>query len=473
MLLSKRNYILALSCLVFSLAGPITFWLGNRPQGRTTKTLWSLTPDRPMTNRLSLGSKILVTADSSPEKQAGVTAFKENQLTEAKKYFSAALRARRNDPETLIYLNNTIAASNGDPIKLAVSVPIGGNLNIAKEILRGVAHAQDQVNRSGGISGRLLQVEIANDDNDPVIAQQIATEFVQNSSILAVVGHNTSEASVAAAPIYEKAGLVMISPTSAANVLSGIGSHIFRTTPSTRVTAETLANYVVNVAHRTQVAVCSASQDKASKSFKEDFAWSLAQTGGKLTNVKCDFSANDFNAADVPSQVISAGADALLLAPSPSTINQATEVIEANQGRLPLFGNHSIYTFDLLQRGQKSANGMVMAVPWHSQIAPGSSFIKESKRLWNGVGNWRTAMAFDATLAAIQGIKVGSTRQQVFQALSNPTFSFTGATGVVEFLPSGDRSLRGTLVQVRPGQSSGTGYDFALLSAPKTLAKQN
>lgn len=75
---------------------------------------------------------------------------------------------------------------------------------MAKEILRGVAQAQDEVNRSGGINGKLLQVAIANDDNEANQAQQIAKQFVQDTSILAVVGHNSSNASIAAAPIYQE-----------------------------------------------------------------------------------------------------------------------------------------------------------------------------------------------------------------------------------------------------------------------------
>jgi branched-chain amino acid transport system substrate-binding protein len=417
-----------------------------------------------------LGNRLLINADTNTNKQAGISAFQAGRFVEAKMLFSSVLSSNRNDPETRIYLNNAIAAIQGNPVRIAVSVPIGGNVNIAREILRGVAQSQDQINRTGGIGRRLLQIQIANDDNDPTIAKLIAEELLQDTSVLAVVGHNSSEASLMAAPVYEKGGMVMISPTSTANSLSGIGSHIFRTTPSTRVTADTLANYVVNVVHRKKVAICADSKDKASKSFKEEFAWSLAQYGGKLSNTVCDFSAENFNGGDIPSQAISGGADALLLAPSLYTLNPATEVIQANRGRLALFGNQTIYIIDTLQHGQRDANGMVLAVPWHPQETANSPFIQESKKLWGAVGNWRTAMAFDATKAIIQGLKAGTTREQLFQSLSNANFSFQGATGKVEFLPSGDRSLRGTLVQVRPGKLSGTGYDFALLAAPALLA---
>jgi branched-chain amino acid transport system substrate-binding protein len=489
MLVTKKSYILILSCLIFSLAGPLTFWLSSRQDpksARSPKTQapqvswpgftwpgWNSTSTLSIQERMSMGERILVTADDNDSKQAGTAAFRAGQYSEAKRLFSDALRTQRNDPETLLYLNNAIAASQGNTLKLAVSIPVGGNLNVAREILRGVVQAQDRINGNGGIRGRLLQIVLANDDNDPLIAKQIAAALVQDSSILAVIGHNSSEASLMAAPVYQQAGLVMISPTSTANSLSGFGSYIFRTTPSTRVTADTLADYVVNVARRTKVTICSASKDKASKSFREEFAWSLVQNGGKLTNVDCDFSAANFNPSQVPSQAMSAGSDALLLAPSLYTLNQATDVIQANNGRLPLFGNQTTYVFDTLKRGKTEANGMVLAVPWFPQVTADNTFIPDSKRLWGAVGNWRTAMSYDATLALAEGLKAGQSREQLSRTLASANFSVKGATGVVEFLPSGDRSLRATLVQVRPGQNSGTGYDFTQLMLPTASTQEN
>ena len=261
----KRNTVIILSLLVFSLIGPLIFWLSNRggqvfsqakepqrpvlPRSANQTNLgqakfgglFNSINSQPIQKRISLGNKVLVTADNNPDKQAGVQAFDEGNFAAAVDKFSSSLQLSRNDPEAWIYLSNAAAAKEGNVLKIAVSVPIGGNLNVAREILRGVAQAQYEVNQNGGVGGRRVQIEIANDDNDRASAQQIATDFVKDSSILAVVGHNSSEASIAAAPVYQQGGLVMISPTSVARSLSGIGDYIFRTTPSSRIIADRLA----------------------------------------------------------------------------------------------------------------------------------------------------------------------------------------------------------------------------------------
>jgi branched-chain amino acid transport system substrate-binding protein len=412
-------------------------------------------------DRLSTGDRILVTADTNADKQAGVAAMASGDYATAISRFEAALQANRNDPEALIYLNNAKVAAN-NPVRIAVSVPIGSNLNVAKEILRGVAQAQDELNRSGGINGTPLQVEIANDDNNVETVRQLAQQFAQDNSIMAVVGHNSSDASLAAAPIYQQSGLVMISPTSDAKALSGVSPYVFRTVPSIRFVADTLSRYAINTANKTKIVVCTDSQAQYSQSLREEFTSAVFADGGRIGSTACDFSAPNFNPDTVISQAISEGADAVLLAPSVDRLNQAIAIAQASRGRLTLLSSPTLYTFETLQQGQAATNGLILAVAWHP-TAFNNNFSSAATALWGGPVNWRTAMAYDATEAIIQGLQQNRTRSGLQQALSNPGFQATGATGEIRFLPSGDRDARLILVKVQPGNVSGTGYDFVPL----------
>lgn len=449
--------------------GPLIFWLNSRDESQSLpkssrSSLASIfnfnSNNKSIEKRFSLANRVLITADNSPDKQAGVQAFVKGDTIAAIEKFNSSLQINRNDPEAWIYLSNAKADLTGDVIKIATVVPIGGNLNVSREILRGVAQAQYEVNNIGGIGGKLLQVKIVNDDNDPAIATQIATELVKDSTILATIGHNSSDASIAAAPIYQQGGLVMISPTSVARNLSGIGSYIFRTTPNTRVLATTLASYAVIEARRANIAICADSKAEASKSFKEEFMAAVFEKGGKVTSTRCDFSASDFDPQETLSQAVSDGADSLLLAPSVDKISQAVDVAQANKGRLPLLGSHTMYTYETLKQGQTDLNGAIFAVAWHPAANPGNLFALKSQKFWGGAGSWRTAMAYDATQAAIAGLKSGDRREQLQKTLSNSGFAINGASGVVKFLPTGDRNTPGILVKIRPGQSSGAGFDF-------------
>jgi branched-chain amino acid transport system substrate-binding protein len=100
--------------------------------------------------RISLGDKLFITDQNRPEKKAGVQAFKEQNYELALFNFEASLRKEPNQPETLIYKNNTQAQTK-NPLKIAVVVPITSNLDFAQEMLRGVAMAQNKINKAGGI----------------------------------------------------------------------------------------------------------------------------------------------------------------------------------------------------------------------------------------------------------------------------------------------------------------------------------
>jgi branched-chain amino acid transport system substrate-binding protein len=408
--------------------------------------------------RMSWGDKLLILADATPEKKAGISAFANKEYRTAIAKFQAALIQQQNDPETLIYLNNAIvrSASTNTP-KIAVSVPIGSNLNVARELLRGVAQAQHEINRSGG---KRLQVEIINDENNPDIAKQVAKALIADPQVLAVVGHNASEASLAAAPIYQSGQLVMITPTSSAQKLAGFGSYIFRALPSTRFLAEPLAKYVLKVAKKSRVATCYNSQAPDNITFRDEFTASLIADGGQLINIDCDMASASFNPSTSISQAISSGADAILLTPHIDQLEKSIDIARSNKSRLALFSSPSMYTMQTLQSGGSDVNGLTMPVVWHPQMEKASVFTKQATKLWGGQVNWRTATAYDATRAIIQVLEKASTRSELQATLRNPDFSTKGAGEVVKFLPSGDRYTRPRLVQVR---STTAKYEFVLI----------
>jgi branched-chain amino acid transport system substrate-binding protein len=456
--ISKKNFLLLLYLVILASIGPLIYWLNNAKDNSSSVTL---TENKDLKERVSLGNHLLITANSNVTKQEAVKAFDNRKYDVAAKNFAASLASNSNDPEALIYQNNAVALASNNIYKIGVSVPIGGNLDVAQEILRGVAQAQNEVNNAGGIGSKLIVVEIANDDNNPDIAKQIAENFAQDSQILAVVGHNDSDVSIAAANIYQKSGLVMITPTSAADVIPTIGNYIFRTTPNTRALANTLAEHTVKEAEKTKIALCVDSQSEVSQSFQAEFTWSIYRLGAKILPTECDFSAPDFLASSIISKAVSDGADALLLAPSVRQVNQAVEVAKSNENRLSLLASHGMVTHSTLKDGKTSVNGMVAVVAWnHDSQKSSNSFIQDAQKLWGGSVNWRSAMAYDATKSILTGLSFASERDRLQQVLEDPKFTAQGATEDITFLPSRDRNISGTVVRVQPGKSSGTGFDF-------------
>ncbi len=408
--------------------------------------------------QLSTGDRILVSSNVSPQKQAGISAMAAGNYSAAVQSFETALAANRNDPEALIYLNNARIAEQ-PAHTLAVAAPISSATDAAEEILRGVAQAQTAVNQSGGIQGTPLKIVIVNDNNDADTAVQLAQELVNRSDILAIIGHFSSDITIQAGAVYQDAGLPMISPTSTSVEISGLGNYIFRTVQSDRISADGLARHMLSNMNVQSAAVFYNSESGYSNSLKDAFTSAVLTGGGQVTS-EFDLSSDSFNAITAVEQAIQQGAQALMLAANTPTRSQALDVIAANQQRLALLGGDSLYNAELLQRGGQAAVGMVVAAPWNRDANPNSSFPQEARQLWGGDVSWRTAMTYDAMQALIAAIAQNPTRSGIQQTLSGSGFSATGASGTIQFLPSGDRNQAPQLVIVQPSTETAYGYGF-------------
>lgn len=475
--MSQRNEVplLILSLLLtLGILGAGYWFLKDHLFSKTSISPNQSTPSSPSLNpplnstliTQSWGETLLIVSDITPQKTAGIQAFSQGNYAQAITYWQDSLKVKRNDPETLIYLNNA-QAQNHNPLKIAVVVPIGKSENIAKEILRGVAQGQQQINQKGGINGRYLQVLIVNDNNDPITAAEVARQLVKNQAVLAVIGHNSSDATLGATPEYEKGELVMISPTSNANQISTQGDYIFRTIPSVRFEANALSRYTINQAQKTKIAVCFDSQAQYSLPFKEDFTSAIFSDGGQLIEINCDLSDPNFNALDILAQAKQQGAEGILLIPSVDRIPAAIAIAQANQNQLLLLGSSTLYTFETLQKGRNFVEGMIIPIPWYPTAFEGITFPQDAVNLWGGAVNWRSALAYDATQVLITAFQQNTTRQGIQTTLADPNFRSQGATGIIRFLASGDRQSAPIFTKVasQPQSKSNTGFDFILIQS--------
>jgi len=407
--------------------------------------------------KISSGGQALIPAPS-PEKVAAAAAFAQGDYSGAVTNFSAALAKNKNDPESLIYLNNA-KIGNNKSLTIAVSAPIGADPNVGQEILRGIAQAQNQVNQAGGINGVLLKVIIADDRDNAGDGEAIARNLISNPEVLAVVGNFSSGVTLATGKVYESGKLVLISPTSTAVQISGLSKYVFRTVPSDRFSGDALARYMLNNLKKQKVAVFFNSQSDYSKSIKDVFTTAVFGSGGQVVK-EFDLSAAGFNANQAVQDSIAQGAEVIMLASSTATLDQSLQVAQANSSRLALLGGDDLYNGKILQVGQQSVNGMVLAVAWHILGNPGAAFPREATQLWSGEVNWRSAMTFDATKALIVALGNNPSREGVQSALASPDFRAEGAANEIKFLPSGDRNQAIQLVKVQQGTRTAFGYEF-------------
>lgn len=415
----------------------------------------SANADASLETGISLGEEILFEKNSNSYTEIGIKKFADGDYVEARKAFKKSLDFNPNQPEIRIYYNNAFAATyTGYLLKVASSIPIGTNEEIAEEILRGVALAQQQINDDGGINGRLLQVVIANDNNDGELAKQRATSFVKDNTILAVIGHNASGASLPAKNIYQANSLVAISPTSFTDELQG-QSYIFKMVPDMILLASSLANFVRDNSPNKQNINVALCVDKAEEqqTFKEKF-WAAilppGTSGKPIPDIPlCSLDKNKFEPQSVGKYIAENNPnkiDFLLVAFHIDRISEGVKVYQSvRQAKLPLqlLGSPSFHTDKTIKEGGSHVEEMILPTPWFPKVK--GKYQKDVEKLFNeNAGSWRTAMSYDATQVIRTALEtvfsksedLTSIRQKLDRILRDNTFQHDGITGMIKFAPN-------------------------------------
>jgi len=415
-------------------------------------------------SRISRGNSTFFPEINNIPRDKGIQAFQQGNYQEATTLFQQAVNANRYDPEVLIYYNNSLARQQGSPFTLAVVVSLDKNKTTPVEVLRGVAQAQDQFNRNKGLNRRLLEIVIANDSNTKK-AKEVAQELTKDSSIIGVIGHNSSEATRLALPEYEKAKLALVSPTSASIFLNN--PVFFRVVYSDESAGKKLAEYTYRNLLKKAVVFGNPSSTY-SNSIREIFTNQFEKLGGEVVRKPLiDLTASKFDPEkEVTNSVYDYKAEAALLFPDADTINKAIpiakEITKINKTlktqnppkpELKMLGGGILYKGDILANGRKNVEGLIIAVPWFGETLQTQPFAEKSARKWGGGISWRTAISFDATQALIKTLSNNATRDTVLRGLENVSLTASETSGYpLKFTPEREREGQSILLQIQQGQ---------------------
>lgn len=112
---------------------------------------------------------------------------------------------------SMLPLAAAAAPAAGEPVLFGVSGPLTGpNAQYGAQWKAGFDLALDDVNAKGGIHGRPLAYVFEDSQSDPRQSVGIAQKFVNDKRIQIELGDFSSPASMAASPIYQRAGLVQL-----------------------------------------------------------------------------------------------------------------------------------------------------------------------------------------------------------------------------------------------------------------------
>jgi branched-chain amino acid transport system substrate-binding protein len=191
---------------------------------------------------------------------------------------SSRTRASLPGPAALILAFTACGGGgNGDTVRFGVAAPL--EQFIGSHTLRGAELALDQLNAAGGIDGRPVELVALSDSASSGRAMTVADSLYNDPSVLAVVGHVNSGATLAAAPIYNR-GLPAVSPAATSPEISDAGAWIFRVCSSDEVNAAGLAEFALRELG-TRAAIIYAN-DPYGRGLRDAFGRAYRAGGGVL-----------------------------------------------------------------------------------------------------------------------------------------------------------------------------------------------
>ncbi|MFM0529732.1 ABC transporter substrate-binding protein [Paraburkholderia strydomiana] len=310
------------------------------------------------------------------------------------------------------------APASGEPVFFGVSGPLTGpNAQYGAQWKAGFDLALDEINSQGGINGHPLQYVFEDSQSDPRQAVTIAQKFVDDKRILIELGDFSSPASMAASPIYQRAGLVQLGFTNSHPDFTKGGDFIWSPSVSQADAQPLLANLAVKQGFR-RIAVLFQNTDWGRAS-KDVFVKSAGTRGAQVVAAE-GYQPTDKDFRATLLRVRDAKPDALVLIAYYSDGAQIARQARASGITLPIVAASSVYSPKFMELGGDAVNG----VTTNTSFFPGDPapdvqhFVHGFEAKYHQQPDAFNAFAYDAVIIAAYALRSGGTdRRAVRDAL--------------------------------------------------------
>lgn len=254
--------------------------------------------------------------------------------------------------------------AKGDVIKIGMGAPMtGGNASYGIDISQGATIAMID---AGDIEGWTFVLDAQDDGGTAEGGAAVANKFVADPAIVAVAGHIFSGATSAAIPIYDKAGIPMLSPSATLPALTTLGSAVFNRIAFTDLNqGNNAADYIYNTLGVKKLAVLHDGSDYG-KGLADIVAAQFIVDGGEVV-IEQAITPGESDYSAVLSTVASTAPDAVYFggytAEGAVLVNQMKTTGLENA---KFFGCDGTYGADFLTRTGANGEGA------YASIAPAS-----------------------------------------------------------------------------------------------------
>ena len=323
-------------------------------------------------------------------------------------------------------------------ILIGVAYPVN-LMDTTTQYIRGVQLAVDEINDSGGINNRNLKILIEDDGASVTTGIAVAQSFVENPEIAAVIGHWNSRVSIAAAGIYEKAGVVMITPASTSPELTRKGyKYVFCQVPSDEKIGKLMAEFAAKQGYKK--IVIYYADDEYGRSLANSFEDNGRNYGVKVVDRVAEFGGGQYFLSLID-KWNAFGYDAFFIADVMPNGGVFIKNLRENGIDSPVLGATGLDKADFIEMLGEKADGTVM--PTLFNPASGSPkallFVSKFKKQYGNEPDVWAVQGYETVKMLAYAIeKAKSAESYNIAAELHDIQNWEGITGVLSFRETGE-----------------------------------
>lgn len=346
------------------------------------------------------------------------------------------------------------AGCNRAPLPVGFAGPLTGlysDLGVAGR--NGAQLALEEINAAGGCAGRSLELVARDDRNAEETARRVTRELIEED-VVAIVGHMTSGASVAALPVARQHGTVLLSPTSSTPALSRQKDVFYRVWPSTGAAATALGRYAAEEMDLgTAVTVWDEANEAYARPFNRAFVEGFRGNGGAV-GAQLSFSGSaEVDWDGLAQRVVAAQPEGVLLVASARDTARCAQLLAQRGLEAQIFSSGWGTTDEVMSYGGRFVEGMIAARAT-AETDTGEKAAAFQSRYQERFGrspSFVAAAAYDAVrilCAALE--RTGGSPDGLGDAITE-TEEFPGVHGPITIDEYGDRAATVVIVEASGG----------------------